>query len=118
MNLADLFFVPHLLSFTDGVSTGIILSMGGLGMCLGSILMSRWKVPCPVLYLMIGTLLQGLCFFILSLTTSFSMILIGSFLFFTFIPIMAICNTYFFLFFSRNCLILPHQISHIRANIR
>ncbi|MGB0386326.1 MAG: MFS transporter [Ardenticatenaceae bacterium] len=84
---------PLVLSFTSVDVLGTILSIGGIGMLLGSLLMSTWGGPQRLILGVLGfQLLGGLCIFLAGLRPSALLFAAAAFLFFFGIPIGNGCS--------------------------
>ena len=88
VSTAEVLFTPLVLSFTSANVLGMVLSIGGSGMLIGSMVMSIWGGPKRRIYGVLGfELLLGLCIFLVGLRTSVNLITIGAFGAFFSIPI-------------------------------
>ena len=71
---------PMILSFTSSQSLGLIISIAGLGMLSGGLLMSAWGGPKPRIYGVLNfELLSGFCFMIIGLRPSIWPVALGVF---------------------------------------
>jgi len=87
---AEVLLTPLVLSFSSVKDLGMVLSIGGSGMLIGSILMSIWGGPKPRIYGILGCeLLVGLSIFLIGITTSDILIAFGRFAIFFIAPIIA-----------------------------
>lgn len=78
---------PLVLSFASASALGTVLSVGGSGMLLGSLLMSVWGGPKRRVYGVLGfQLLTGLCFILAGLGPSAGLIAVAAFFFFFSLP--------------------------------
>ena len=88
LSVAEVLFTPLILSFSSTEILGVVLSIGGSGMLLGSIVMSIWGGPKRRIYgVFFFELLFGLGVFLAGLQTSVVLITIGAFVAFFSIPI-------------------------------
>ncbi|WP_373528908.1 MFS transporter [Nostoc sp.] len=84
---------PLVLSFTSATVLGIVLSIGGSGMLIGSLVMSAWGGPQRRVEGMLGfSILGGLCIAIAGLRPSAWLFGVAVFLFFLGRPIIGGCN--------------------------
>ena len=89
VSTAEVLFTPLVLSFTSAKVLGIVLSIGGSGMLIGSIFMSIWEGSKHRIYNVLGfELLLGLCIFSMGIKTSIVLITTGGFIAFFSIPII------------------------------
>ncbi len=71
---------PMILGFTSSDILGIIISIAGVGMLVGSLVMSIWGGPQPRIYGVLNfELLSGACFLLIGLRPSFWPIALGVF---------------------------------------
>jgi MFS transporter, DHA3 family, macrolide efflux protein len=91
--MASVLITPMILAFASPAVLGNVLSLGGSGMLIGSVLMSVWGGP---KYRMLGMfyfgLLQGICVIIIGLRPSIPLITVGTFGVFFTVPIIAGCS--------------------------
>ncbi len=93
MQTAGVLFTPLILSFTSVTLLGTILSIGGFGMLIGSLVMSIWGGPRRLIYGVFGfQLLGGLCFLVIGLHTIVPLLAVSIFLFFFGVPIIYGCD--------------------------
>lgn len=92
--IVSLLVKPLVLSFASASALGTVLSIGGSGMLVGSLLiMSAWKGPQRRIYGVLGfTLLGGLCILLAGLRPSILLIAFASFLFFFSLPVVNSSN--------------------------
>ena len=89
VSTAEVLFTPLVLSFTSAKTLGMVLSIGGSGMLIGSIFMSIWGGSKYRIYSVLGfELLLGLCIFSMGIRTSIILITTGGFIAFFSIPII------------------------------
>ncbi len=89
VSIAQVLFTPLVLSFTSANVLGMVLSIGGSGMLIASIVMSIWAGPKRRIYNVLGfELLLGLCIFLVGMRTSIILITTGGFIAFFTIPIV------------------------------
>ena len=89
VSTAEVLFTPLILSFTSAKVLGMVLSIGGSGMLIGSIFMSIWERSKRRIYNVLGfELLLGLCIFSMGIKTSIVLITTGGFIAFFSIPII------------------------------
>ena len=80
---------PLVLSFTEPTVLGIILSIGGIGMVVGSLLMSNWKGRQQHINIVFGfMLLCGLSILVAGLRPGVPLFTTASFLFFLGLPLI------------------------------
>jgi predicted MFS family arabinose efflux permease len=80
---------PLVLAFASAETLGTILSIGGSGMLVGSVLMSLWGGPHPRIHGILGfTLLSGLSLILAGLRPSTELFALAAFLFFFSLPIV------------------------------
>jgi MFS transporter, DHA3 family, macrolide efflux protein len=73
--------VPMILGFTSENILGLILSIAGLGMLLGGLVMSAWGGPTRKVYGVVGAeIFSGLCFILIGLKPLPWLVAIGAFL--------------------------------------
>jgi MFS transporter, DHA3 family, macrolide efflux protein len=78
---------PYVLSFTSEIVLGSILSVGGLGMVVGGIILSVYPIgQSRILTIQIFALLGGITLILLTIKNSILVFMVGSFLFFLGIP--------------------------------
>jgi MFS transporter, DHA3 family, macrolide efflux protein len=91
--MASVLITPMILAFASPAVLGNVLSLGGSGMLIGSVLMSVWGGP---KYRMLGMfyfgLLQGICVILIGLRPSIPLITVGTFGVFFTVPIIAGCS--------------------------
>ncbi|MBD2695248.1 MFS transporter, partial [Anabaena catenula] len=88
VSTAEVLFTPLVLSFTSANVLGIVLSIGGSGMLISSILMSIWENPKRRIHAVLGSnFLLGLAILLVGMTTSVTLITIGAFVAFLTIPV-------------------------------
>lgn len=91
--LIEVLFPPLVLSFTSVTVLGIIQSLGGAGMVLGSIVMSIWGGPRTLIRGVFGFIfLNQLCILALGLRTDVGLFSLANFLLFFSVPFI---NGYF-----------------------
>ena len=87
---AEVLLTPLVLSFSSVNDLGMVLSIGGSGMLVGSIVMSIWEGPKPRIYGILGSeLVVGISIFFMGITTSDILIAFGRFIIFFAAPICA-----------------------------
>lgn len=80
---------PLVLSFASSVALGTILSIGGSGMLVGSLVMSTWGGPQRRINTVFGfMLLSGLCIMVAGLRPSVPLFALTAFLFFLGLPLI------------------------------
>jgi MFS transporter, DHA3 family, macrolide efflux protein len=78
---------PLVLRFSNAAGLGLVISLGGSGMLVGSLLLSIWKGPQRRILLLFGGLLVcGVCLVVAGLQPSLVLVLIGAFFFFFSLP--------------------------------
>ena len=89
VGVVQVLVTPLVLSFASPVVLGSILSIGGSGMLLGSLVMSTWGGPQRRMNAVFGfMLLAGLCILSAGLRPSASVFALAAFLFFFSLPII------------------------------
>ncbi|MEJ2406194.1 MAG: MFS transporter [Candidatus Thiodiazotropha sp.] len=84
---------PLVLSFTTTVTLGIVMSTGGIGMLIGSLVMSVWGGPSHLMKAVFGLMLIcGICTFTAGLQASVLLIACSAFVFFFCVPIINGCS--------------------------
>ena len=84
---SEVLVTPLVLSFASTKVLGIVLSIGGSGMLVGSIVMSIWGGPKRQIYNILGSqFLLGICIFLVGMRSSAILITAGSFMAFFTIP--------------------------------
>ncbi|MBD2695211.1 MFS transporter, partial [Anabaena catenula] len=88
VSTAEVLFTPLVLSFTSANVLGMVLSIGGSGMLISSILMSIWESPKRRIHTVLGSdFLLGLAILLVGMTTFVPLITIGAFVAFLTIPV-------------------------------
>ena len=88
VSTAEVLSTPLALSFTSVNVLGMVLSIGGSGMLIGSIVISIWGGPKRRIYGVLGSeLLLGVSIFLLGIQTSVILMTFGCFVAFCTIPI-------------------------------
>ncbi len=81
---------PLVLSFSDAPTLGIVRSVAGVGLLIGSVLMSVWRGPKRRVYgALVGILLSGMSMFVAGLLPSALLITIAAFFFTLGLPLVA-----------------------------
>jgi MFS family permease len=89
MGLANPLFQPYLLNLTTPDRMGVVVSLAGIGMLVGTIIMSAWGGPKKrVAGLLAFGALAGVAFIVFGWTSSLVVITIGGFIFFFALPIL------------------------------
>lgn len=84
---------PMVLAFASPTTLGMVLSIGGSGMLVGSVMMSIWGGPKQTVYGVLGAgLLLGVCIFIAGLRPSIPLIAAAAFCGFFCSPIVGGCS--------------------------
>jgi len=79
---------PLILGFADEVAVGNVFTFAGVGMVMGSLLMSAWGGPKRRVYGVLGSdVILGVCLIILGLKPSLTLIAVGATLAFLAVPI-------------------------------
>ncbi|MEA2176398.1 MAG: transporter, family, macrolide efflux protein [Blastocatellia bacterium] len=79
---------PLVLTFASAAVLGVVLSVGGSGMLVGSLLMSIWGGPKRRIYGVIGfMMLSALCMVLAGARSSASLLAVAAFIFFFGLPI-------------------------------
>jgi len=93
VGIVSVLITPLALSFTSVTVLGTILSIGGIGMLMGSLVMSTWGGPQRLIYGVFGfQLLGGMCILTAGLHTIVPFLAISAFLFFFSLPIINSCS--------------------------
>ncbi len=89
VGIVEVLVKPLVLSFASPAVLGILLSLGGAGLLVGSLVMSIWGGPPRLIYGVFGfKLLGGLCILVAGLRTSVTLLAMITFLFFFGLPII------------------------------
>ncbi|MBW4632888.1 MAG: MFS transporter [Iphinoe sp. HA4291-MV1] len=81
LGFVNVLTTPLVLSFASPAMLGIILSIDGIGMLLGTLVISTWKGPTRLMQsILVFHLLGGLCIFVTGLRTSVPLIAVAVFL--------------------------------------
>lgn len=84
---------PMVLAFASARTLGVVLSIGGSGMLVGSVVMSVWGGPRQGVYGVLGAgLLMGICIFITGLQPSIPLITAAAFCGFCCSPVIGACS--------------------------
>jgi hypothetical protein len=87
LGLIEVLFTPLVLTFTSVTVLGTIQSIGGGGMLLGSVVMSVWGGPRPLIRGVFGfAFLSQLCILAFGLRTNAALFALANFLFFFSLP--------------------------------
>jgi MFS transporter, DHA3 family, macrolide efflux protein len=87
--LVEVLLTPLVLSFASVTVLGTIQSIGGAGMMLGSLAISIWGGPRPLIRgIFTFDLLSHLCILAFGLRTSFALLAVANFLFFFSLPLI------------------------------
>lgn len=93
IGIVEVLVTPLVLSFASTVTLGTILSVGGFGMLIGSLVMSLWGGPQRRMMAVFGfMMLCGLCTTVAGLVTSSLLLAVVAFLFFFGISIVNACG--------------------------
>lgn len=93
MGVVEVVITPLVLSFASATVLGTVLSIGGSGMLIGSIVMSIWGGPRRRMYGLFGfTLLQGLALFVGGLRPAAPLIAAAAFVFLFSAPMIIGCS--------------------------
>lgn len=80
--IVSVLLTPLVLSFTSPATLGIILFIDGIGMLIGTVVISTGKLPSRQIYSILGfQMLGGLCILVTGLSTSVALIAVAAFLF-------------------------------------
>jgi MFS transporter, DHA3 family, macrolide efflux protein len=86
--IVEALFTPLVLSFASEIELGTILSIGGMGMLIGSLVVSTWGGSQRHILNVLGfTLLGGLSIVAAGMRTSVGLVAVAAFLFFFGLPI-------------------------------
>ncbi|GCL39999.1 major facilitator superfamily MFS_1 [Sphaerospermopsis reniformis] len=87
VSTSEVLFTPLVLSFTSEKNLGMVLSIGGSGMLIGSLVMSIWGGLKRLIYGVLGfEFLLGVGIFLVGMRTSIILVTIGGFIAFFSIP--------------------------------
>ncbi|AOY83567.1 MFS transporter [Moorena producens JHB] len=93
MGILQVLFWPLVLSFASSAELGVILSIGGCGMLIGSLVMATWGGPKPRIYGIFSfVILQGLFLLLGGCRASVSLAALGAFGVLFAQPIIVSCN--------------------------
>jgi MFS transporter, DHA3 family, macrolide efflux protein len=87
VGIVEALFTPLVLSFASSIELGTILSIGGVGMLLGSLAISIWSGQQYILNVLGFTLLGGLSILVAGMHTSVILVAVAAFFFFFGLPI-------------------------------
>ena len=86
-------YTPLVLSFTSSAALGTVAGIGGVGLVVGSLVMSAWGGPKQRMDGVLGFgLTSGLALMLMGARASIVVVAIGSFTFFFFNPLVNACN--------------------------
>lgn len=89
LGIVEVLLTPLVLSFASTAVLGTVLSIGGSGMLLGSVVMSVWSGPKRRVYCVLGfTLLQGILLCVGGLRPSVPLIAAAAFVFLFSLPLI------------------------------
>lgn len=87
--VVNVLVTPLVLAFASVSILGIVLSVGGVGMLVGSLVMSLWgRVKYPIYSIFCFTLLGGFCILLVGMRPSIPVFLFSAFLYFFGLPII------------------------------
>lgn len=93
LGVVEVVVTPLVLSFASATVLGTVLSIGGSGMLIGSVVMSVWGGPRRRMYGLFGfTLLQGLALFVGGLRPAAPLVAAAAFVFLFSAPIIIGCS--------------------------
>ena len=97
LGIVSVLFTPLVLSVASARLLGIIMSIGGIGMVLGSITITTWGGPKRQMNSLLGfMLLSGLCILAVGLRSSIVIFGLAAFLYFFSLPIIRVsCRVIF-----------------------
>lgn len=82
IGIVSILLTPLILSFTSPTVLGMILGIDGIGMLVGTVVISTWKRPIKHIPSMLAfQMLGGLCILVTGLRTSVPLIAVAAFLF-------------------------------------
>jgi MFS family permease len=94
IGVVNLLTMPLALSITTTTMFGGLLSMGGISMLIGGLVMSAWGGPKRRIYGVLGfTLLQGLAIMIAGVAPALGFLVVASVLFYFAVPIVSACGS-------------------------
>ncbi len=89
MGIVELLITPLVLSFASATTLGLVLSIAGCGMLVGTLVMSAWGGPKRRVYGVLGfTLLQGLLLFLGGLRPNVPLVTAAAFVYLFSSPII------------------------------
>ena len=93
VGIVQILITPLVLSFSSASVLGTIMSIGGTGMLVGSLVMSSWGGPKKLINAVLGfTILGGMCLSATGVRTSIPLIATAAFTFFFCLPIINGCS--------------------------
>lgn len=93
VGMVQILFTPLVLSITTAAVLGTMMSIGGIGMLCGSILISTWGGPKKLIYgVFVFEFLSGLCVVFAGFRTEIPLLTLAAFLFFFGVPIINGCS--------------------------
>ena len=94
LGMVETLFIPLVLGFADSAVLGTVMSVGGVGMLLGSMVMIGWGGPKRKIYGILGfSLIQGLCLFLPGYSLSIPIVTIGCFCYMFVYPLIGSCSS-------------------------
>ena len=93
LGMVETLFTPLVLGFSNSATLGMVMSIGGVGMLLGSIGMIIWGGPKRKIYgVFFFSLMQGVCLFIPGYSLSIPVIIAGVFVYSFMFPFIGSSN--------------------------
>ncbi len=93
MEMSVVLFTPMLLSFASTSALGLVMSLGGIGYLVGSVIVSIWGCPKRrIQTVMVSMLLMGVFMALIGLRASLPLIMVSACLCMVFLPITVSAN--------------------------
>ncbi len=93
MEMSGVLFTPMVLSFASTAALGLVMTLGGIGYLVGSVIMSIWGCPKRrIQTMMVAMLLMGVFMTLIGLRAFLPLVMISVFLCMVFLPITVSAN--------------------------
>jgi DHA3 family macrolide efflux protein-like MFS transporter len=93
MEMSVVLFTPMILSFASTAALGLVMSLGGIGYLVGSVIISIWGCPKRrIRTVMVSMLLMGVFISLIGLRTSLPLVAVSACLCMVFLPITVSAN--------------------------
>jgi len=93
MEMSVVLFTPMILSFTSTAALGLVMSLGGIGYLVGSVVISIWGCPKRRVHtMMVSMLLMGVFMTLIGLRASLPLVMVSVCLCMVFLPITVSAN--------------------------